>query len=725
MSKVYNSKLNKSIISLALVVVFTVTIILIPFNTVYAAEDNGVVVTDTEISFDDKSFSRFISSNLPILDQFGFYRYYDSCVGSSSRYFNDLLESDSSHFIYFYIPSLNCVFYCYIQIFSFSLTGITCESSSGITFYVFDFNDNTAYSIYTTNNLLNLNNCSFYKNTVLYNGSSYVGSSYTSLGYLFSDIDFLHDINILYSNYRINGFYEPDDSVYDLPDSILSYQYLFYRPDHGYVFIDSGEKLSDLNTSLSNVNNSGSFTSSFWIHWSDDFNKLVYKSLDGSSWDLLNGSSVYGSSYNTSDSLVRDVLGIPSGNSVSVWSYFQNTPNIPVDLVMTEFFSGDPIGQTIEFDSGSGDYVALDSLSSYVADFGRTSYDYIFLSGLDNMNMFHLDKLLGILNASLTSDHIYFYEVRYYDFNTDDPSIHNNDPSSVIDGNRFTCLSLKSREVGDDFYYNVVSFGTQEDIVEPYYPMAPGTILTNYHTLGSFPYYVFNTKRFTVLSVNSVDTIHFILSSLNNNIIKFDTNMQTGFTNLTDQVHSLFDSSELGNNHLFNILNKLDDIIAKPDLDLNGVVEKLDQIISSLGSGSSDLLPADDSNSPLNPLYDKLSTLVNGLGFNNAEGVGILALLTSIAENVGDIADSLDDDQSGQVGSAIASFGSSSASLAALLGTFGAGIASFSGGFTLFSGSASAFYNSLPSGVKLLVIVAPTFMLCSGVMYGARKIYGG
>ena len=731
MSKVYNNNLIKSIIAAFLVVVFTVTIILLPFNTVYAADsDNGVVVTDTEISYNGFTIPRLLNTSDPVFDS----------------YYSLSSETSSPFYCYFYLPSLNfVVFYNYYvntsqtgKILSFdasysakvNTSANNTTGSYGYNKYVFDLNNHVLYNhINWSYNVISLSKPSV--NTSNNYWFYYTSPDSSSCVRIYDDFydssltNFTEAV-VLYANYDINGWYDYDDSDYELPYVALSYQYLFYRHDIGYVFIDSGEKLSDLDTSLTNVNNSGSFTSSLWIRWGDFFNKFVYYSYDGSFWSLLNSGDVYGTYYNTSNSVVCSVLGIPSGNSVSVWSYFQDSPNIPDDLIMTEFESGESIGQTIEFDSGSGEYTSGSSISDivnlYTPQYHIYSPNIYLASSTFEPNLSQFDNVATDIMDQLIQGAAIVTSVCSW------PNYSEMMSDLFLNTEVYLCIGTTPLGIKYNFFVtdNQPSVGDVFDCYEYLTATSSAHISGGVFSAGFDVYHTIH-EYVTVEGVETYQSpvmfFKILLDSLdgiNDNILTFDTNVQTGFSNLTSQVKSLFDSSVIGNSYLFQlvkdngylsqILDKLDNLVNKPGLDLSGldlsgIEEKLQQLIDE-----PDLLTAWDSNSFLFPVYSQ-----NGL---------ILSKLTSIDESVGDIANDLDSDSLGSIAAFVAQFRLSSDAMAAMISDISAGVGSFGNGMSLFSASASKLFEAMPSGAKILIITGPIFIVSTGLMYGARKIFG-
>ena len=96
------------------------------------------------------------------------------------------------------------------------------------------------------------------------------------------------DLLCLYSNYPISGFYEPDMSKVETPDYYMQYQYIFYRKDKGYTFVDSARPLTEITAQ-------GSYA---YLTFSEVCNKYIYTSVDGTAWTLqTDASSMYGSSF--------------------------------------------------------------------------------------------------------------------------------------------------------------------------------------------------------------------------------------------------------------------------------------------------------------------------------------------------------------------------------------------------------------------------------------------
>lgn len=92
------------------------------------------------------------------------------------------------------------------------------------------------------------------------------------------------DLLCLYSTYAISGHYEPDTSRVETPDYYFNYQYIFYRKDKGYTFIDSAQPLTE-------VTAQGSYA---YLTFADNCNKYIYTSVDGRDWKTLTTiSSMY------------------------------------------------------------------------------------------------------------------------------------------------------------------------------------------------------------------------------------------------------------------------------------------------------------------------------------------------------------------------------------------------------------------------------------------------
>ena len=96
------------------------------------------------------------------------------------------------------------------------------------------------------------------------------------------------DLLCLYSNYPISGFYEPDISKVETPDYYMTYQYIFYRKDKGYTFIDSARPLTEITAQ-------GSYA---YLTFAEVCNKYIYTSADGTAWTLqTDAASMYGNSF--------------------------------------------------------------------------------------------------------------------------------------------------------------------------------------------------------------------------------------------------------------------------------------------------------------------------------------------------------------------------------------------------------------------------------------------
>ena len=99
---------------------------------------------------------------------------------------------------------------------------------------------------------------------------------------------FPSDLLCLYSSYEISGFYQIDSSKVVTPDYYMQYQYIFYRNDKGYTFVDSGLPLIEITAQ-------GSYA---YLTFEDSCNKYIYTSVDGIDWTMQTSiSNMYGGTF--------------------------------------------------------------------------------------------------------------------------------------------------------------------------------------------------------------------------------------------------------------------------------------------------------------------------------------------------------------------------------------------------------------------------------------------
>lgn len=105
--------------------------------------------------------------------------------------------------------------------------------------------------------------------------NSYLSQYYDSSA---SPVDFPDDLLCLYSNYIIDGFYEPTNDDVVLPSYYFQYGYLFYQADIGYIYVDSSSPISYVEYLSRSMMASINFINS-------SVNHHVYYSFDGITWN--------------------------------------------------------------------------------------------------------------------------------------------------------------------------------------------------------------------------------------------------------------------------------------------------------------------------------------------------------------------------------------------------------------------------------------------------------
>ncbi len=139
-----------------------------------------------------------------------------------------------------------------------------------------EYNDNFG------SNYVSVSKISLFDNTVTSFIREFMGYDNCKL-HTYNDLP--KDLICVFSNYPISGFFEPDTSHVSTPSYYFNYQYIFYKEDYGYCFIDSGSPLLNVSVYYSNES---------LLTFSKICNKYIYTSVDGITWkNLSNVSTMY------------------------------------------------------------------------------------------------------------------------------------------------------------------------------------------------------------------------------------------------------------------------------------------------------------------------------------------------------------------------------------------------------------------------------------------------
>ena len=134
----------------------------------------------------------------------------------------------------------------------------------------------------------------------LYSDSSYDRFSYSDSTYVENVPD---DLLCLYSNYKIDGFYDGSNiSEVKTPSYYFAYQYL-YQTKEAFFFVDSSKRL----TSLTYDNGASAI-----FTFDGECNKRIYRSVDGQMWfNMTEINNMYGKIISCSYEYLYDSSGNP------------------------------------------------------------------------------------------------------------------------------------------------------------------------------------------------------------------------------------------------------------------------------------------------------------------------------------------------------------------------------------------------------------------------------
>lgn len=134
----------------------------------------------------------------------------------------------------------------------------------------------------------------------LYSDSSYDRFSYSDSTYVENVPD---DLLCLYSNYKIDGFYDGSNiSEVKTPSYYFAYQYL-YQTKEAFFFVDSSKRL----TSLTYDNGASAI-----FTFDGECNKRIYRSVDGQTWfNMTEINNMYGKFISCSYEYLYDSSGNP------------------------------------------------------------------------------------------------------------------------------------------------------------------------------------------------------------------------------------------------------------------------------------------------------------------------------------------------------------------------------------------------------------------------------
>lgn len=139
--------------------------------------------------------------------------------------------------------------------------------------------------------------------------------------------NFPSDLICVYSSYEISGFYEPDGLSVFTPDYYFNYQYIYYKEDYGYVFIDSARPVKYIESIAG-----GTYAN---IVFSESCNKNIYTSTDGVNWSLESSVvDMYGIQYQLPHNWFYDSVG---GSVAAVLIYTNDEGYSEEPLVTPEF----------------------------------------------------------------------------------------------------------------------------------------------------------------------------------------------------------------------------------------------------------------------------------------------------------------------------------------------------------------------------------------------------
>ena len=226
-----------------------------------------------------------------------------------------------------------------------------------------------------------------------------------------------NDLLCIFSTYTIPGYFTLDNSGYKTPSYYFQYQYLYFKQDSGYVFIDSSSPLDSISRPTDG---------NCKITFTDYANCHIYISSDGYTWkELTTISTMYCKSFQTTygyffggtsvtDSVFSAVLVYSSDDSLEKEPQFKPTdfPD-PTDI-------DDNLNQVIT-NHGYKAFPDVAGLSYYVVELPDNGLDFsaAFLESMTFEDCYYctyhcpdLEALEGIdayLFDQVDTVHVYFF----------------------------------------------------------------------------------------------------------------------------------------------------------------------------------------------------------------------------------------------------------------------------------------------------------------------------
>lgn len=242
----------------------------------------------------------------------------------------------------------------------------------------------------------------------------------------------------VYANHEIIGFFESSIDDVITPDYYFQYQYLFYKDDIGFVFVDSSSELESIFFES---------TTKFILTFKELSNFYIYQNTTGEKefWSCwVTADTMYGNSFTAglySEIVIEPFTLIYTndrnyGNSIKDWESFPdllediNTNDSLLDLVHQIVKTDSPIADPetpSSFDKFMRGITSAFTAASYLFDFSSAydelsdAWDYIVNEDDPTQSLFLLLQSMNlndsiIKNSLIAPDYFHYFE---YDPETD------------------------------------------------------------------------------------------------------------------------------------------------------------------------------------------------------------------------------------------------------------------------------------------------------------------
>lgn len=241
--------------------------------------------------------------------------------------------------------------------------GYSSDSRYNYTPEVYLYDYNLGYLSFSTNPAMTtfngckaIQDCPLFVSSFPFDRSSSTSNYYKESIFDCKWISFPSDMLCVFANYDIPGYFELSTDKVITPSYYFKYQYLYFKSDTGYIFIDSSSTLKGIS-----MPTFGSAVISF----SSKCNSHIYYSSDGITWsELTTVGTMYGSSFSVTYSYFYSGSSLDDAAFAAALLYCNDdTMEKEPQFKPTDF--PDPTDISVNLNSIlNSSYVPLDSVSN-------------------------------------------------------------------------------------------------------------------------------------------------------------------------------------------------------------------------------------------------------------------------------------------------------------------------------------------------------------------------